>query len=67
MGTEPETGSMDLLTIKEDTKVNKTVYILSATDSDPIYYFIRNVENDHSDMIFRVNTNNDGGFGYNGS
>lgn len=63
--TRPRSGSMDVLSIPENTQVGDTVYLLLAMDpeQEPIYYFIRKaeseVENDPDepadDIIFRVN------------
>lgn len=63
--TRPKSGSMDVISIPENTQVGEKVYLLLAMDPEqaPIYYFIRKaeseVENDPDeaadDIIFRVN------------
>lgn len=66
LDTSPPTGSMDSLKISEDANVGEVVYQLTASDPshEPLYYFIRNVENDNSDIIFNISTVSDGFHGF---
>ncbi len=63
--TVPPTGSMSLIRIPEDTKVGTEVYRLSATDNEPVYYFIRpNDQTPNEEVIFNVTTFRDGQTGF---
>ena len=56
---EMKTGAMERLTIEENTPIGTTVYYLLAADpeSQPIYYFIRNLESESPEtpIIFNIN------------
>lgn len=63
--TSPRSGSMDVISIPENTRVGEKVYFLLAMDPEqqPVYYFMRKAETEvennpnepADDIIFRVN------------
>ena len=52
-------GSMTSLKIAENTPIGTEVYILTALDTEPLYYFIRaadELENPNKSLIFNVSS-----------
>ena len=68
MDTVPASGSMDSLSIPENTKIGDVVYYLSANDKEPIYYFIKPFQCQNCmDDMFNVTTTRNGMNGYTGN